>query len=448
MKKLILILVLLFSISIIASPIIKDYKVFTLKNGLEVIMVKNENQPIVTIEIAAKNGAYTQSPDNCGLSHLYEHMFFKGTQQRPTPADIARAIEGLGGYTNAATSQDYTFFYNRVPAKYSADALEVLADMINNSLFDETAIQREKGVILEELNMCLDTPTRYIYDLIMQTVWPHNPLGRDIIGARQTIQSIRRADFLRYLKRAYQPQNMVVSVAGNINHRQVVKQVNSFFGRQTNGRLLNYPRVVSKQKQPRLNLLAKKTDQAHLCLAVPALPRGHREETVLLVMDTILGSGMSSRLFLNIREKRGLCYSIHSFTEKFAETGILGVTAGLNLKQTVEAVRAILDEFKFLQTQPVSQAELTRAKEYLRGTLSLHMDDTDHMAMWYGAQALFYQPVRSVEDRIKQLLKIKSNDIIKLAQRLFAPQRLNLALIGPFEPSIKSKLHKLLIDYK
>ncbi len=424
------------------------YQITILKNKLKVITCNMPQAHGVTAGIFVKVGSRFEKDKLAGISHFAEHMFFKGTQQRPTPADISRAIEGLGGYTNAATSQDYTFYYNRLPVQHSAEALEILADMINNSLFDEQAIQREKGVILEELNMYLDTPTRYIYDLIMQTVWPQHSLGRDIIGYRRTIKSFQRKDFLQYLAKTYQPQNMVVSVAGKIKHKQVVEQVKTYFGRQKNKKILSYQSVKDEQSQPRIKFLNKQTDQAHLCLAVPALPRNHNQEVVLLVLDAILGTGMSSRLFLNIREKRGLCYSIHSFSEKFAETGLFGITAGLNLKQVTAALEAILDELKSLRLQPVTPAELRRAKEYLRGSLSLHMDETDYMAMWYGTQGMFYQPIKSVDDKIKQLLKVNADDIIKLAQQLFIPQRLNLALIGNFQPSVKAKLRHLINSYK
>lgn len=421
------------------------YKLTVLNNKLKVITHHLPHLHGVTAAIFVGAGSRYEPNKIAGISHFAEHMFFKGTAQRPTPADISRAIESIGGYTNAATSQDYTFFYNRVPAKNSQAALEILADMINNSLFDEQAIEREKGVILEELNMYLDTPTKHVYDLIMQTAYPRSSLGRDIIGFPQVIKSIRRQDFINYLAKTYQPRNMVVSVSGKVDHQQIVKQVKAYFNHLRNSNSqLTYRPVKLQQKKPRINILTKQTDQAHLALALAALPRGHKDEATLSILETILGVGMSSRLFLEVREKRGLCYYVHTFTEKFAETGLFGVAAGLNLNKLDDALLAILNEFKRLKTQPVTPQELDRAKEYLRGHLSLQMDNTDNTAIWYGTQALFYRPISSLEEKIKRLLAVKQNDIIKLAKRLFIKPHLNLAIIGPLNKRYQNKLLKIL----
>jgi len=420
------------------------YKLTTLKNKLKVITYNIPNAHGVTTGIFVNVGSRYETDKIAGVSHFIEHMLFKGTQTRPTPADISRVIERIGGYLNAATSQDYTFYYNRVPCKHAAVALEVLADMFNNSLFDAGAIKRESGVILEELNMYLDTPTRYLYDLIMQTIWPGSALGRDVIGTRQSIKGLRQQDFLKYLANTYQPQNLVVVATGKVNHSQTVKAATKYFGNLKNKTTLKFKFNNSQQTQPRVNIYNKKTDQVHLCLAVPALPRNHKDEAILTLLDTILGTGMSSRLFLNIREKRGLCYSINSFNEKFHETGLFGITAGLSLNKIDLAIRAIVFELEQLTQTPVSSTELAEAKEYLRGSISLRSDNTDNMTMWYGAQGLFAKNIKTPEQKIKELLDITENDIMKLAQQLFNRNRLNLAIIGPFSSKDKSRFLKLI----
>ncbi len=423
------------------------YKLTVLDNGLKVITSPAAHLHGVTVGVFVGVGSRFESDKLAGISHFAEHMFFKGTRRRPSQTEISRAVESLGGYTNAMTSQEYTCFYNRVPAKKAAPALEILSDMLNNSLFDASAIERERGVILEELNMYLDTPTRYIYDLIMQTVYPGHPLGRDIIGFRQTIKSFQRQDFIDYLAQTYRPRNMAVVFSGQIKHTQALRLAKEHFGQLKNqGRILSFQRFKQSQRAPRVTLYHKKTDQAHLALAVPALPYNHRYEAVLDVLQTVLGVGMSSRLFLEVREKRGLCYYIHTFDEKFKETGLLGVVAGLNLDKLEQAIRAILTEFERLKKEYVTPQELKRAKEYLRGTLSLQLDNTDSLNMWYGQQALFYRRPLSLEEKIKNLLAVTQHDIMKLARRLFVKSALNLAIIGPLSPKSRNKFLKILND--
>lgn len=420
------------------------YKLTTLPNKLKVISYNMPEAHGVTTGIFVATGSRFETDRLAGISHFIEHMLFKGTPQRPTPADISRAIEGIGGYTNAATSQDYTFFYNRVPSRHSSTAMEVLSDMLNNSLFNQDAIQRERGVILEELNMYLDTPIRYIYDLIMHTLWPSSSLGRDVIGTRQSIKSLKRPDFISYLHSHYQPSNMVIAAAGKINHNQLVAQAKQYFGHHKPKARPEFKAAPVSQARSQVRIYNKSTDQIHLALALPSLPRGHRSEATLAVLDAILGSGMSSRLFLNIREQQGLCYSINTFTEKFADAGIFGMTAGLNSARIDAAITAIISELKLISTEPVSSSELKKTKEYMRGSFSLQMDNTDNMAIWHGSQALFYPSIKTPQQKIKELLKVSQNDILKLAKQLFNSKRLNLALIGPFQAKDKARFSKLL----
>ena len=420
------------------------YQLTTLKNKLKIITHSMPNAHGVTAGIFVNTGSRYESDKIAGISHFIEHMVFKGTSKRPTPKDISEAIESVGGYLNAATSQDYTFFYNRVPFKHCTIALDVLADMINDPLFDKSALERERGVIIEELNMYLDTPIRYIYDLIMQTIWPGNSLGRDIIGTIQSIKSVQPKDFITYLKSHYQPQNMVLSLAGKINHKEIVSQARKYFSQNKNSQLPKFKPVTKSKVRSNIKIFNKPTDQVHLSLAFPALPRGHKDEITLALLDAILGTGMSSRLFLNIREKRGLCYSIQSFNERFSDTGIFGITAGLNTNKLDLALQAILAEIKDLTQHKVKPQELNKAKEYIKGSIQLQMDNPDNMAIYYGSQALFYKKIQTPEQKIKQLLKVSDYDIIKLANSLFNKNKLNLALIGPFKPKDKARFAKLL----
>lgn len=420
------------------------YKLTQLKNGIKVI---THNMPAahgVTTSIFWGVGSRYENQKVAGVSHFLEHMFFKGTKDRPRPEDIARSIEGVGGYLNAFTNQGHTVYYNRIPKEHSGRALEVLADMMNNSLFDAAAMERERGVILEELNMYLDTPVRYIYDLMMNLLFSDSTLGRDILGTRESLQQMRRADLLNYIKRYYQPQRMVVSIAGRVDHNRAVKQVEKYFGQWRRVGQPKFKKVVGGQKGPKILIHHKKTDQVHLALAVRALPYNHKQIPVLTLLDTILGGGMSSRLFLNIREKLGLCYYINSNAEQFEDTGLFAVTAGLNTEKIELAIRSIWSELQETVNHQVKATELAEAKEYLRGGVSLESDNTDTMAIWYGTQAMFGREVKTPEQKIRELLGVKESDIMKLAKQLLARERLNLALIGPFEEKQKNNFLKIL----
>ncbi|NMC51903.1 insulinase family protein [Candidatus Kuenenbacteria bacterium] len=407
------------------------YKLSVLKNGIKVV---THNMPMahgVTTSIFWGVGSRYENDRVAGVSHFLEHMFFKGTKNRPKPEDIARSIESVGGYLNAATSQESTIYYNRMPSAHSERALEVLADMMNNSLFEAEAMERERGVILEELNMYLDTPIRYISDLMMNLTFEGNTLGRDIIGTRESLKNMRRQDLIDYIKKHYQPQRMVVSVAGKLEHKKVVGQVTKYFGKVKPASRPKYSKVGAVKNGPRVLVHYKKTDQAHLAMSFRALPYNHKDIPVLTLLDTILGSGMSSRLFLNIREKLGLCYYVNSGTDQFEDTGLFAVNAGVNIEKTELAIRAIWEELQNIAKIKVSKKELAEAKECLRGGTSLEIDNTDNMAIWYGTQALFGKNIKTPEQKIKELLRVSENDIMKLARGLFQRERINLALIGP-----------------
>lgn len=418
------------------------YRLTTLKNGIKVI---THNMPAahgVTTSIFYGTGSRYEKEKVAGVSHFLEHMFFKGTKKRPEPSDIARSIEGVGGYLNASTGQDHTIYYNRVPKEHSDRALEVLADMMNNSLFDAAALERERGVILEELNMYLDTPIKYIYDLMMNLVFEGNALGRDIIGTRESLKNMERPDLLDYIKSYYQPQKTVVSIAGRVDHQKTVKMIEKYFGQMNKAPQPQYKKVAGEHRGPRILMHNKKTDQAHLSLSVRTLPYNHKDTPALTLLDTVLGGGMSSRLFLNIREKLGLCYYINSSTEQFSDAGVFAVNAGLNTDKIELAIKMIWQELKKMAEAKVTKSELAEAKEYLSGSTRLEIDNTDMLALWYGTQGLFAKKIKTPEEKIKELSRVSENDIMKLAQRLFRPERLNLVLIGPFEARDKNRFLK------
>lgn len=410
-----------------------NYNLTKLKNGLKVITSEMPNALGVSNNIFVGAGSRYETKGENGISHFLEHMVFKGTKKRPTTAEVSKTIDSIGGVMNAYTSYDQTCFWNKVPQKYFSLGIEVLSDIVLNSLLKEEEIDREKGVIIEEINMKKDTPMSYILHLGYELLWNNNALGQDILGTKENISRMQKKDFLKYLKDLYQPQNIVISAAGNIKHEKIVEEIKNFFGKIKSNPTRNYNKYKDDQAQFKTLIHYKKTDQTHLFLSFKAISRHHPNKPVLDVIDSILSGGMSSRLFINIRERRGLAYYIRAYEDNFLDTGCFFAHAGLNSQKIEEAINAILEEFKKLKEEKVDGKELRKAKEYLKGNFLLSMDDCENVASWLGEQALFDKEIKTPEEKIKELEKVTPEQIQKLAQKLFVKDKLNLALIGPFK---------------
>jgi len=410
-----------------------NYKLTKLKNGLKVITSEMPNVFGVSNNVFVGAGSRYETKEENGISHFLEHMTLKGTKKRPTSEDVFGTINSIGGLINAGTSNEYTCFWNKVPQKYFSLGLELLSDMLFNSLFKEEEINREKGVIIEEINMYKDRPSNYVIRIGYGLLWGDTPLGRDILGTKESVAEFQRKDFLNYLKNLYQPQNMVVSVAGNIKHQEVIKEAEKNFGKLKNYVIRNWDKYKDDQKKFEVAINYKETDQAHLFLAFKAISRHHPDKPVLDVLDSILSRGGSGRLLVNIREKRGLAYDIAAYEDNFLDTGCIFSHAGLNSQKLEEAIKAILDEFKKLKEEKIGDKELKKAKEYLKGSFLLSMDDCENVASWLGEQALFDKKIKTPEEKIKEIEKVTPEQIQKLSQKLFVKEKLNLALIGPFK---------------
>lgn len=410
-----------------------NYKITKLKNGLKVITSEMPHALGVSNNVFVGAGSRYETKEENGISHFLEHMTFKGTKKRPTAGDVSGTIDSVGGRLNAGTSDDFTYFWNTVPQKYFSLGLELLADTISNSLLKEEEINREKGVIVEEINRYKDMPSNYVIRLGQGLLWGDTPLGRDTLGTKENIKKFQRKDFLNYLKILYQPQNMVISVVGNIKHQEVVQEAEKNFGKLKSSPIRNWDKYKDKQKQVESLVHYKETDQAHLFLGFKARPRNHPDIPILDAIFSILSGGMSARLFINIRERKGLAYHIRSYEDNFLDTGCFFVHAGLNSQKLEEAIKAILEEFKKLKEEKVGDKELRKAKEYLKGNFLLSMDDCENVAFHFGKSALFDKKIKTLEEEIKEIEKVTPEQIQKLAQKLFVKEKLNLALIGPFK---------------
>jgi predicted Zn-dependent peptidase len=413
-----------------------------LDNGLRVITETMPQTRSVSICIFIGVGSRYETEQQAGVSHFIEHLCFRGTPKRTTAREISEAIEGVGGIINAGTDKELTLYWCKVARPHLTLALDVLADILRNSRFDPTDIERERQVIIEEINMSLDSPSQLANMLIDELLWPQHPLGRDIAGSKESVAAITREMIVDYLGQKYLPANTVVSIAGAGEHQEMVSAVEKTLGGWTERKPNpSYSPYKEREFTP-LRIEAKETEQAHLCLALGGLPLLHPKRFSLDLLNVILGEGMSSRLFTEIRDRMGLAYSIHSYAEHFADTGSITVYAGVEPKNLQLAVKAILEQLARLK-EPVPQAELTKAKELSKGRLLLRMEDSRAVAGWMGGQEILTRRILSVDEVIAIVDTITAEAIQQLAQELLVSNQLRLAVVGPVADEPLGELLKL-----
>lgn len=386
-----------------------------------------------TVMIIVGAGSRYERKNISGISHFLEHMAFKGTHKRPSALIISSIIEGIGGEFNAFTSKDHTAYYIKAAKQHLPLLFDILSDMLQNSLYDKEEINREKGVICEEINLYEDTPIRKIGMLFEELLYGDHPLGWDIAGKKEVIQKITRENFREYVNGLYSPNNTIISVAGGIGtNGDALAQTQKWLGNWTTRPVWHFRRMSDKQIKPRVLVAYKKTEQAHLCLGVPSYSRDHKDHFVLEVLGAILGGGMSSRLFIQVRERRGLAYYVRSETSEYAEVGNFVTQAGVDLKRIDDAIKVILSEYYQIGGEKVLTNELNKAKEFLKGRLILELEDSRNVAGLYGFQELLEKKVRSAKEIIAEIDKVTSSDIQRVAKEIFQARKLNLVVIGPF----------------
>ncbi len=414
------------------------YQKTVLDNGLKVITSTMPHSRSVSIAFLVGAGSCYESQQEAGVSHFTEHLFFKGTQRRPTAKEISQDIEGVGGIINAGTDKEATIFWCKVASSHFPIALDVLSDLLLNSRFDSTDIEKERPVIIEEINMNLDLPQQRVGMLIDELLWPEQPLGREVAGTKKTVSGINRGQMLSYIGRRYVPNNIVVSVAGDIQHEQAVAQIEPLLDKWPAKEIATQYIADDRQTEPRFRTESKEGEQAHLCLAVHGFSRFHQQRFVLDLLNTVLGGGMSSRLFTEIREHKGLAYDIHSYVEHFLDSGSFIVYAGVDPAKVETAAEAILGELSKLK-QEISSGELTRAKELSKGRLQLRLEDSQNLALWLGSQELLIQHILTLDEVISIIDAISIDELEQVAEKLLASEQLNLAIVGPIknEPSVE-----------
>lgn len=404
-----------------------------LPNGLRLITAPLHDTKAVTILILVGAGSRYEDARTNGVAHFLEHMFFKGTKNRPSTLMISKELDAMGADYNAFTGEEYTGFYVRVAAEDFDQAFDIITDMLCNPLFVAEEIEREKGVIVEELNMYEDTPTRAIHDAAKLLVYGDTPLGRNIGGKKETVTKFTQAEFVDFRKKFYQPDNMVVAIAGSGTESAWVRSVEERLGVLTGTSQADYEQVASEQTQPKVSLVHKATDQAHVLLAFRGFNRLDKRRPALKVLLNILGGTMSSRLFTEVRERRGLAYYVGASDWAFHDTGALIARAGVQVAKIDEAIQVILAEFTRMVESPITDEELDRAKKNLRGGLYLGLEDSMSIADYLGEQELLRKEIAQPEAKMKEIDAVTLADIQHLAKELIVGANLNLTVIGPYK---------------
>lgn len=413
-----------------------------LHNGLRVITVPMKDNPTVTVLVLVEAGSKYETKKINGLSHFLEHMCFKGTVKRPKAIDISKELDAIGSQYNAFTAQEYTGYYAKSDAKHFKQIFDVVSDIYLNSTFPEDLMQKEKGVIIEEINMYEDLPNRHVQDLIMKLLYGDQPAGWNIAGEKKNILNMKRTDFIKYKKEHYLPKATTIVVAGHISEKEVLKETRKVFGKISSDKKAKKIKVKEKQIKPQVLINFKKTDQTHFVLATRTYDLFSKKNAELSVLGGILGGGMSSRLFQKLREEMGVGYYVRAYNDAFTDHGFFQISAGVDNKRIYEVIEAVLNECKKLKIEKVSEDELNKVKECLIGNMKLSLESTDDIASFYGGQELLKKEIKNSEEKAEEIRKVTAKQIQVLANDIFKNNKLNLALIGPFKD--KSKFSKIL----
>jgi predicted Zn-dependent peptidase len=385
----------------------------------------------VSVNLYVGAGSRYERKGEEGVSHYVEHMLFKGTEKRPTAKEIAEAIDGVGGLLNGATDREYTVYYIKVARPHMGLAVDVLSDLVRGPLMEASEMEKERQVVIEELAMVADSPPQ-IADLLLDSLlWPNDPLGRDVAGSAESVGGITRDVMLGYMGEQYAPNNIVVSVAGNVTHDEVVAAFSESLGSWEPGSPTAWM-PASNSNGRRMAVHYKTTEQAHVSLAVRGIPLTHPDRHALSFLSVILGEGMSSRLFLELREKRGLVYDVSSYASHFLDTGAFNVYTGVDPKNATEAIKLVVAELERMRDHGPTTQELTKARELSKGRMMLRMEDTRSVSGWIGAQELLLGFVRTVEDAVAEMDAVTIEDLQRVAAELLDPRRSYLAVVGPY----------------
>ncbi len=409
------------------------YKKTTLDNGLRIITVPMADTKTVTVLVLVATGSKYETKEINGISHFLEHMTFKGTSKRSTPLTIVEPLDRIGSQYNAFTGQEYTGYYAKANGRHLDLLLNIVSDITLNPKFEQEEINKERGVIIEEINMYEDNPARKLGDIWTDLLYGDQPAGWDTAGKKEIIAELMRDDFVRYHNDHYVASKTVVIVSGMIERGDIVGKIRKLFKSISGAIGKNKVPVKEFQKKPEARVFYKKTDQTHIALGVRSYCIFDKRRYAADILATILGGGMSSRLFQLLRDKMGAAYYVRTISDESTDTGNFATWAGIDNRRVEEIIRAILDEYQKIKRVKVSAAELTKAKEHLEGSLILGIETSDELASFYGFQEILKREILKPEEVIKKIRAVTAKDVLEAAKDILKSEKLNLAIIGPYK---------------
>lgn len=413
------------------------FKKTTLPNGLRVVTQTLGNTKSATVLILVGAGSRYETPEINGISHFLEHMFFKGAKKYKNTKEVSEAIDSVGGEFNAFTGKEYVGYYVKMAAENIDTAMDVLSDMLLYSTHDSAEIDKERGVIMEEYNMYQDTPMYQIGWNFERLLYGDQPLGWDQVGTKEFINTVTREQFLQYQQDLYVPRNIVVAVAGSITHEQILDLVDQKMHMEDRSKAYGFKPLAGINKDSRVHLQFKKTEQAHVSIGFPAFHEQHPDHWALKLLSIILGGNMSSRMFLGVREAKGIAYYIHTNTDDYADTGIISTTAGVDLKRVEQAIEGIIEQYEMIVRDGISEEELQKAKSYFKGKMILRLEDSEEFSHLIAKYELLLGGVKSPDEIMAEVDKVTVADITRVCQEVLKPEEMRMALIGPYEDEAK-----------
>jgi len=423
---------LLSCIHVTTIPTIPEtlYTKRTLDNGLRVITAPMPHTRSVAVSIYVGAGSRYETEREAGISHFIEHLCFKGTAKRPTSQEISETIDGVGGILNAATDREYTVYYAKVARPHLDLAVDVLSDLVQSPLYDSTELEKERKVVLEELASVADSPGQQVDLMLDEMLWPGQPLGWDVGGTEDSVSGLTRAMVLEYSKRQYVPNNMVVAIAGAIDEDEVLDMLGPTLGSMASGAPQSWFPAADADGGPRCQMLFKRTEQTHIALGMHALPLSHPDRYALDLLSVLFGESMSSRLFMELRERQGLCYDVNSYVSHFLDAGSFGVYAAVDPVNGSKTVGALMSELRRLKAG-VPEEELHKARELAKGRMLLRMEDTRSVSGWLGGQEILSREIKTPDDVVARIDAVTPDDLSRVVDTVLRSESLNLAVVGP-----------------
>lgn len=413
-----------------------------LPNGLRVITVPMVDNPAVTVLVMVETGSKYEKKDTSGLSHFLEHMMFKGTPKRPTALDISKELESLGAQYNAFTGQEYTGYYAKVSKEHIDIALDVVSDIYLHPLLNEKEIEKEKGVIVEEIRMYQDMPHRHVHDLFMELVYGDQPAGWNVAGNETTVKNFKKEDFVKYVGEHYVAESTIVAVSGSFDEKETLGKIEKAFANISTGVKNKKESVKEEQTKPEISLKFKETDQAHIVLGVRSFGARDKRDTALKVLSILLGGGMSSRLFQKLREEMGVGYYIHSSHDAYTDHGLFTISTGIDTSRIDEVISTLISECKKIISDEIKEEELQKVKDYVSGSFKLGFETSDSRAEYCALHEIIDGKIDDPDVEVEKINKITVADLKEIAKEIFVDEKLNMAIIGPYKD--KQKFEKLL----